>query len=89
MPEPPTEVLYTGENTYIDIKGIQKRETFLSEMTQGDCLEEASFKMHLEEWELSQGKWSQGWDLACDGDIALLRREEGESRRYGALNSKD
>ena len=33
----------------IDIKGIQKRETFLSEMTREDCLEEASFEMHLEE----------------------------------------
>lgn len=48
-------------------------------MTQGDCLEEASFKMHLEEWELRE--MGQGWDLArLDGDIALLRREEGESR---------
>jgi len=45
--------------------------------------------MHLEEWELSQEKWSRGWDLHCDGDIAILGREEGESRRYGALNSKD
>lgn len=51
--------MYTGENTYIDIKGIQKRETFLSEMTQGDCLEEASFKMHLEEWEL-RGNGARG-----------------------------
>ena len=66
----------------IDIKRIQKRETFFSEMTRGDCLEEASFKMRLEEWELRRNGAEGG---TCPVMVTLHSWEERKGSLEGMV----
>lgn len=68
------DVFYMPEKLQ-NITGIQKRETFLNEMTRGDCLDKGSSRVCLEQQECHQQSFSRGWDLPCNGNIALLGRE--------------